>query len=100
MGRILIKLGKNVGTLIRLIVLKCHKNRFSVDVIMTSFLFFQLFLREATLLKGKQVCAKGNNYVAPDCDTSDSDLVSAENVNESTNSCRLKPVSNSVPIVR
>ena len=43
---------------------------------MTSFLFFLiLFLREATLLKGKILCAKGNNYAAPDCDTSDSDLL-------------------------
>ena len=38
---------------------------------MTSFLFsLQLFLREATLLKGIQLCAKGNNYAAQDCDTS------------------------------
>ena len=57
-----------------MIVLRFHKNRFSVDIIMTSFLL-NLFLREATLLKGKQLCAKGNNYAAPDCDTSDSDLV-------------------------
>ena len=28
MGRILIKIGENVGTLLRLIVLKFHKNRF------------------------------------------------------------------------
>ena len=34
----LIKLGENVGTLFRLIVLKFHKSRFSVYVIMTSFL--------------------------------------------------------------
>ena len=25
--------------------------------------------------KWEQLCAKGNNYAAPDCDTSDSDLV-------------------------
>ena len=30
-----------VKMLVRLIVLKFHKNRFSIDVIMTSFLFFQ-----------------------------------------------------------
>ena len=59
MGRILIKLGENVGTLVRLIVLKFHKIRICFDVIMTSFLFFlNLFLREATLLK-----AKAKNYV-------------------------------------
>ena len=33
--------GENVGTLVRLIVSKCHKNRFSVDVFMTSFLFLE-----------------------------------------------------------
>ena len=76
MDRILIKLGENVGTTVRLIVLKFHKNQFSVDVIMTSFLFLKLFLGEATLLKGKQFCAKENNYAAPDCDTGDSGLVS------------------------
>ena len=65
MGRILIKLCENVGTLVRLIVSKFHKNWFSVDVIMASFLLFfqKLFLREATLLKGKQLCSKGNNSV-------------------------------------
>ena len=62
MGQILIKLG-NFGPI------DCF------DVIMTSFLFFKkLFLREATLLKGIQLCAKGNNYAAPDCDTCDSDI--------------------------
>ena len=40
MGQILIKLGENVRTLVRLIVSKFHKNRFSFDVIMMSFLFF------------------------------------------------------------
>ena len=69
------ELGENVGTSVRLIVLNFHKNRFGFDVIMTSFPFLKLFLSEATLLKGKQLCAKGNNYDAPDCDTSDSDLV-------------------------
>ena len=48
---------------------------FSVDVIMTSFLFSKLFLREATLLKEQQLCAKGKTNAAPDCDTSDSDLL-------------------------
>ena len=42
---------------------------------MMSFQFFKLFLREAALLKGMQLCAKGNNYAAQDCDTSDSDLL-------------------------
>ena len=42
---------------------------------MMSFLFLKLFLREAILLKEKQLCAKGNNYVAPGCDTSDSNLL-------------------------
>ena len=48
----------------RCIVLKFHRNRFSVDVIMTSFLFFKL-LRKGSysaqsqrkkLCKGKQLC--------------------------------------------
>ena len=62
MGRILINLGENVRTLVWLIVLKFHKNQFSVDVIMTSFLFFfKLFpscstQRETTVCKGKQLC--------------------------------------------
>ena len=30
---------------------------------------------EATLFTGMQLCAKGNNYAAPDWDTSDSDLL-------------------------
>ena len=38
-------------------------------------MFQKLFPREATLLKEKQLCAKGNNYAAPDCDISDSDLL-------------------------
>ena len=42
---------------------------------MMSFLFLKLFQREATLLKGMQLCAKGNDYAAQDCDTSDSDLL-------------------------
>ena len=71
MGRILIKLGENVGTLVQLIVLKFHKNRFSFDVIMTSFLFCKkLFLRRGILLKGIQLFAKGNNYDALDCEAS------------------------------
>ena len=53
--RILIKLSENVGTSIRLIVLKFHKTRIRFDVIMTSFLSFNLFIREATLLKGTQL---------------------------------------------
>ena len=87
-GWILIKFGENVGTLVRMIVLKFHKNRFSFDVIMTSF-FYYFFKgtnssdREATLLKGKQLCSKrkknsvqrDENYAAPDFDTSDSDLL-------------------------
>ena len=40
-GRILIKLCENVETLVGLIVLKFHKNRFSVDMIVTSFLFLK-----------------------------------------------------------
>ena len=39
---ILIRFGENVGTLVRLNVLKFHKNRFSVEVIMTSLLFFKV----------------------------------------------------------
>ena len=43
---------------------------------MTSFLILkQLFLREATLLKGIQLCAKGNSFATPDCEASDSDLL-------------------------
>ena len=56
MGRILIKLGENDKTLVRLIVLEFHKNRFNVDVVMASFLFFKFIL-------GKQLCSKGNNSV-------------------------------------
>ena len=74
-GRIFYKPGENVETLVSLIVSKFHKHRFIVDVIMTSFLFSKLFLSEAALLKEKQLCAKENNHAAPDCDTSDSDLV-------------------------
>ena len=75
-----------------MVVLKFHKNRFSVDEITTSFLLKNTFLREATLLKEQQLLtkannsdqretnvrkweqlgAKGNNYAAPYCDTSDS----------------------------
>ena len=70
-GSVLIKLGENVGTLVQLIVLKFHKNRFSFDVIMTSFLFCKkLFLRRGILLKGIQIFAKGNNYDALDCEAS------------------------------
>ena len=39
-GRIVIKLGENVGTSVRLIVWKFHKNRLSVEVIITAFLLF------------------------------------------------------------
>ena len=63
MGWILIKLGENVGTSVRLIVLKFHRNQFSFDVIITSFLFSKkkvFFLREAILLKEKQLCSKGS----------------------------------------
>ena len=61
-GRILIKLGENVGTSVRLIALKFYKNRFCVDVSMTSFFFFlKLFLRKATLLKEQQLWTKANN---------------------------------------
>ena len=35
LGRISIKLGENIRTLVQLIILKFHKNQFSVDVIMT-----------------------------------------------------------------
>ena len=62
-GQILIKLGEYDGTLVRLIVLKFHRNWFSVDIIMTSFLFFKVIFkgsnsaqRETTLCKGKQLC--------------------------------------------
>ena len=52
---ILIKLCENVGTLVRLIVLKIHKYSFSLDRIMMLFLFFfKSFLSEATLLKGEK----------------------------------------------
>ena len=61
MGRILVKLGENVGSLVRLIVYKFHKNWFSFDLIMTSSLFLRFFLREATLLKEKQLCSKLSN---------------------------------------
>ena len=67
-GRNLIKLCENAGTLIRLIVLKFYKNRLCVDVIMTLFLFFKIFSKGSITAqsKGIQLCAKGNNYAAPD----------------------------------
>ena len=66
LGRILIKLDKNVGTSVQLIVLKFHKDRVSFDVIMMSFhIFLKLFLREATLSKRRG--KKGNNYAAQNC---------------------------------
>ena len=62
-GWILVKLRENVETLIRLIVIKFHKNRVSFDVIMTSLLSFKIYHKgsnsaqsEKTLLKGKQLC--------------------------------------------
>ena len=42
MGRIVIKLGENVGTSVQLIVIQFHKNRFSVDVITSMTLFLLL----------------------------------------------------------
>ena len=42
MGRILIKFCDNVGTQVQSIALKFHKNELSVDVIMTSFLYFKI----------------------------------------------------------
>ena len=63
MSRMLINLGESVGTSVRLIVLRFHKNQFSIDVIMTSFLFSKVISkrsnsaqRETTLCKGKQLC--------------------------------------------
>ena len=57
MGRILIKLGENVGTSVRLIIFKFNKKSVlcccSYDVIP---IFKKLFLREAALYKGKQSC--------------------------------------------
>ena len=37
--------------------------------------YFFKFLRGSNCSKRKKVCVKGNNYAAPDCDSSDSDLV-------------------------
>ena len=59
MDRILIKLGENVWTLVRLIVLKFHKNRFNVDVIPIFSVISKRSSsaqRETTLCKGKQLC--------------------------------------------
>ena len=77
MGRILIILGENVGTSVKLIVFKFHKNKLSFDVIMTSFLFLKVIFKGSysAQSQGKKLCAKGNNYAAPDCDTSNSNLV-------------------------
>ena len=78
MGRILIKLGENVGTLVRLIVLKFEHSavrgkpfRLCVSELFESIEthFFFNFEHSA---------AKGNNYAAPDCDSSDSDLIRSE----------------------
>ena len=75
MGQILIKLGENVGTLGRLIVVKFHKNRFSFDIVMMSFLFFKVISKGRDSAQREKLCAKGNDYTAPDCDTSNSDLL-------------------------
>ena len=37
--------------------------------------FFKVIFKGTILLKGKILCAKGSSYAAPDCDTSDSDLL-------------------------
>ena len=57
--------------------IKFHKNRLSVDVIMTSFLFSKVISKGSysAQSQGKKLCAKGNKYAAPDCDTSDSYLL-------------------------
>ena len=51
----------------------------SIDVIMTSFIFFIYIVISkgsySSRSQGKRLCAEGNNYAAPDCDTSDSDLL-------------------------
>ena len=67
MGRILIKLGENVGTSVRLIILKFHKNRFRFDIVMIwRHPIFKVFFKgnnssqsEATLLKEKKTLSKG-----------------------------------------
>ena len=68
MGWISIKLGENVGTLVRLIVLEFHKNPISFEVIMTSFLFFKVISKGSYSIQTqeKRLCGKGNNYAAPD----------------------------------
>ena len=70
-GWILIKLSENVGTLVRLIVLKFHKNRVTVDVIP----IFKDISKGSNSGQREHLCAKGNNYAAPDCDTNDSNLL-------------------------
>ena len=77
MGWISIKLVVNVGTSIQLIVSKFHKNRSSFDVIMTSFLFPKVISKGSYSAQSqtKKLYAKGNNYDAQECDTSDSDLL-------------------------
>ena len=58
-GRILIKLGENVGALIWLIVFKFHKDLISFDVIMTSFL-----LKKKVISKGSYSAqSQGENSV-------------------------------------
>ena len=74
-GRILIKLGENVGTLVRLIVPYFIKIGLVLTLLWRYSYLLKLFLREATLLKAKQLCAKGNNFAAQDCDTSESNLL-------------------------
>ena len=64
------KLGGNVGTKVRLVVLKFHTNRFNDDVIMTSVLRFFLLQRDRILSQREMII-----MLSPDCDTSDSDLV-------------------------
>ena len=85
MGRILIKLGENVGTLVRLIVLKfehsatkgntTHKGKFFIAFLCVSKQFETIethffFLKILSILQQSETIIP-----ALDCDSSDSDLV-------------------------
>ena len=51
MGGILMKLGKNAGSYVKLIVLKFQENLFSNEVIITSFLIFSYFMERNKILR-------------------------------------------------
>ena len=59
---------QDASVLVRLIVSMFHK-KYTFSAIIWKFVV------GSNCSKGKKLCVKGNNYAAPDCDSSDSDLV-------------------------